>query len=183
MKTAASPAAPPHSARSIREGASMRARLLAAALFLCGSTVAADQAVDVGPALSFSPATVTVAPGEAVIWTWQAGPHSTSSEATSGPEVWDSGVLSTGATFSHTFQTPGDYPYYCVVHSFPGGTMMNGLVRVAAAPTVTPTVPRPTPTPGPGGAAAIPALSGHGQLLFGLVLAAAALVLLAMKRG
>jgi plastocyanin len=159
----------------------MRARLLTAALLLCGSTAAADQTVDVGPALSFSPATVTVAPGEAVIWTWQAGPHSSTSDAASGPEVWDSGVLSTG-TFSHTFQTPGDYPYYCTVHSFPGGTMMNGLVRVAAAPTATPTVPRPTPTPGPGGAAAIPALSGRGQLFLGLGLAAAALVLLALRK-
>ena len=160
----------------------MRARVLAAALILCSSTAAADQAVDVGPGFSFSPATVNVAPGETVTWTWQAGPHSTTSDATSGPEVWDSGVLATGATFAHTFQTPGDYAYYCVVHSFPGGTMMNGVVHVAAAPTATPTAPRPTPTLGPGGAAAIPALSGLGSLFFGLGLAAAALVLLTLKR-
>lgn len=160
----------------------MRARALAAVLLLCGSTAAADQGVDVGPGFSFSPSTVDVTPGETVTWTWQEGPHSTTSDATSGPEVWDSGVQSAGATFAHTFQAPGDYPYYCLVHSFPGGTMMNGVVHVAAAPTATPTVPGPTPTPGPGGATAIPAVSSLGRLLLGLGLAAAALALLTLRR-
>jgi plastocyanin len=116
--------------------------LLAAAAALTG-----DQTVTVGPELSFSPATVTVAPGEAVIWDFQAS-HTSTSDAMAGPEVWNSGVLSSG-TFSHTFQTPGTYPYYCAVHSFPGGTMMNAVVQVkGAGATATPT-PLLTPTPDP----------------------------------
>ena len=40
----------------------MRVRVLAAVLLLCGSTAAADQAVDIGPGFSFSPSTVNVRP-------------------------------------------------------------------------------------------------------------------------
>jgi plastocyanin len=168
----------------------MRARLLLAVLLLPASAAAVDQTVAIGPGFVFSPATVTVSPGDTVTWVWQDGPHSSTSDATSGPETWDSGILGTGATFAHTFQTPGDHPYYCVVHSFPGGTMMNGVVRVIAVtatptppgPTATPTVPRPTPTPGPEGAAAIPALSGAGSVFFGLLLAASAILMLSLAR-
>ena len=98
----------------------------------------------VGPGLAFSPATVTVAPGETVTWDFQ-GLHTSTSDAMTGPEVWDSGVRSSG-TFSHTFQTPGMYPYYCAVHSFPGGTMMNGVVQVkGAGATATPTASETPP--------------------------------------
>jgi plastocyanin len=137
-----------------------------AALLLLGVAAAAggDQTVTVGPGLAFSPATVTVAPGETVTWDFQ-GLHTSTSDAMTGPEVWNSGLLSSG-TFSHTFTTPGTHPYYCALHSFPGGTMMNGVVQVkgagatptptgAATPTQTPTTvpatstPTGTPTPVP----------------------------------
>ena len=150
----------------------------------------ADQTVQVGPANAFSPATVTVAPGEAVIWSFQAF-HTSTSDAQTGPEVWDSGFLSTG-TFSHTFMTPGSYPYYCQVHSSPGGTMMNGVVIVSGlgvtptatpsptttapqAPTATPPVPPTTPpnTPIPQTSSGIPTLDTTGTAIFALVLAAA----------
>jgi len=153
-------------------------------LLLCGgpAAAAADQTVNVGPGTAFFPSTVVVAPGEQVTWVWQDSPHSSTSDSTAGPEVWNSGILSAGATFSHTFSTVGDHPYYCLVHSSPGGTTMNGIVRVAA-PTITPTVPRPTPSPGPGRVAAIPALAGIGRVLFALGLSAAALLALALKKG
>src|SRR5205823_1727183 len=60
--------------------------------------------------------------------------------------------LSTG-TFSHTFQTPGTYPYYCQVHSFPGGTAMNGAVVVQGG------VPTPTSTPIPATSTPVPPTS------------------------
>jgi plastocyanin len=163
----------------------LRVRLLVLAALFQAAAAAADQTVDIGPGLAFNPPTVVVAPGEAVTWIWQESPHSSTSDATSGPEVWNSGIRATGATFSHTFQSPGDYPYYCLVHSFPGGTFMNGLVRVAqptATPTVTPTRPGATATRAPVGPAAIPALSGAGRLLLGLALAAAAALLLSFAR-
>lgn len=70
-------------------------------------------------------------------WVFAGSPHTTTGDATTGPEAWDSGVLSTGV-FTHTFTTIGNWPYYCALHSFPGGSAMNGVVRVvAAAPTLT----------------------------------------------
>ena len=149
-----------------------------------------DQTVQVGPDMTFSPASVNVAPGEAVIWSFQAL-HTSTSDSSTGPEVWDSGQLSSG-TFSHTFKTPGSYPYYCQVHSVPGGTAMNGVVVVSGlGVTVTPTVPPVTPSPSPtsppaptsapGGPVAtpvppsssIPTLDPTATILFALVLAAA----------
>jgi plastocyanin len=144
----------------------------------------ADQSVQVGPGTVFSPSTVTVSPAEAVIWSFQAF-HTSTSDTATGPEVWDSGFRSSG-TFSHTFQTPGTYPYYCRVHSFPGGTVMNGVVQVLGAgvtPTSTPIPPTATPTPNesatpvpPG--APIPALDSRGRMLFALALAAAGVMAL-----
>jgi plastocyanin len=160
---------------------SFRARLSIAALLMPACAAAADQTVQIGPGFVFSPSTVTVSPGDTVTWVWQEGPHSSTSDATSGPEVWDSGILGQGANFAHTFQSPGDHPYYCIVHSFPGGTMMNGVVRVVAAATPTPTIPRPTTTQGPG-PVEVPALSPAGSLLFGLLLAAAAVAVLSFAR-
>lgn len=132
----------------------------AALLLVTAAALKADQTVIVGPGTAFSPSAVTIAPGETVTWDFRAR-HSSTSDATSGPEVWDSGILSTG-TFSHTFTTPGSYPYYCTLHSVPGGTMMNGVVQVTGAgatatptvpasstPTSTPTVESPTATPTP----------------------------------
>jgi len=88
---------------------------------------------------------VTVVPGEKVIWHFNST-HTTTSDATTGPEVWDSGILSSG-NFEHTFTTPGTYPYYCVLHGGPGGVGMSGVVNVLSS-TPTPTRTRtPTPTP------------------------------------
>jgi plastocyanin len=156
----------------------------------------ADQSVQVGPSTVFSPSTVTISPGEAVIWSFQAF-HTSTSDTATGPEVWNSGFRDSG-TFSHTFTTPGTYPFYCQVHSFPGGTVMNGVVQVLGAgvtPTSTPipptTTPSPTaiakttPTPTPPEAATpvlpgapIPALGPRGRMLFALALAAAGVMAL-----
>lgn len=173
--------------------------LVAGALvtLLDATELRADQTVQVGPGTVFSPSTVTVSPGEAVIWNFQAF-HTSTSDTATGPEVWNSGFLSSG-TFSHTFQTPGTYPYYCQVHSVPGGTVMNGAVQVlgvGVTPTSTPippvtTTPSPTaiaettPTPTPPESATpvlpgapIPALDPRGRILFALVLAAVAVMAL-----
>jgi plastocyanin len=124
----------------------MRTRLVLAGL-LCCAFAAADQTVNVGPGIAFSPSSVTVAPGETVTWVWAGVFHSSTSDSQSGAEVWDSGIISTGQ-FSHTFTTPGTYPYYCSLHSMPGGTAMNGTVQVTGLTTPTPTqTPPPTVTP------------------------------------
>lgn len=95
---------------------------------------AATVSVDVGPGFSFNPAAITIAVGDTVTWNFVSPNHTTTSDATTGLDAWDSGVISPGGSFSHTFVNPGDHPYYCAIHSFPGGTMMNGVVTVTAAP-------------------------------------------------
>jgi plastocyanin len=108
-----------------------RAGLLAAG-FLCAARAMGDQTVNVGPGISFSPSSVVVAPGEKVTWMWNGVYHSSTSDSMTGPEVWNSGIMATGS-FDHTFTVPGLYPYYCMVHSYPGGTIMNGTVQVVPA--------------------------------------------------
>jgi plastocyanin len=125
-----------------------RTLLAAVAALVPCAVFGVDQTVQVGPGMTFSPANVTVAPGEMVTWNFNEL-HTSTSDSQIGPETWDSGQLSSG-TFSHTFNTPGTYPYHCFIHSFPGGTLMNGVVEVSgvgATPTPTATPPtQPTPT-------------------------------------
>ncbi|HVT04810.1 MAG TPA: plastocyanin/azurin family copper-binding protein [Thermoanaerobaculia bacterium] len=94
-------------------------------------TAGETKIVDVGPGISFSPATLTVKPGDTVQWAFH-GFHSTTSNTQTGAENWDSGTMSSG-TFSHTFTTPGTYKYYCTVHSTPNGTAMNGTITVQSS--------------------------------------------------
>jgi len=92
----------------------------------------------------FTPASVTIHRGDTVRWSWNSSGHSTTSGSPGMPNgLWDSGILNQGATFSHTFNTAGTFPYYCTVHGQCCG--MVGTVRVVA-PSPTPT---PPPMPGP----------------------------------
>jgi plastocyanin len=96
-----------------------------------------------GEVLSFTPAGVTISPGDTIEWDWAAGGHST----TSGPAgtssgLWDSTVLGNGATFSYTFPNAGSFPYHCSVHGVCCGIV--GTVTVVD-PSQTPT-PTPVPT-------------------------------------
>jgi len=108
--------------------------------------------VMVGPnCLCFSPASVTIHPGDTVQWTWSSSGHSTTSGAPGMPNgIWDSGILNQGATFSHTFNSAGSFDYYCTPHGECCG--MVGTVDVVnpnQGPTPTPTstfTPAPTPT-------------------------------------
>jgi plastocyanin len=110
--------------------------------------------------LVFSPSSVTIHPGDTVRWTWGSSFHSSTSGIPGAPNgIWDSGILNQGATFSHTFNSTGTFPYYCTPHG--GCCGMVGTVIVASAsptpaPTPTPSpsstpIPTPTPTPTPDG--------------------------------
>ena len=85
--------------------------------------------------------------GDSVLWTWSGGDmHSVTADDNSFDDP-ASGSKASG-TFSHQFNTPGTYAYYCRVHGGPGGSGMHGVVVVnAAAPTATTTnTPAPTAT-------------------------------------
>ncbi len=66
--------------------------------------------------------TTTISAGTTVHWVWVNSTHSTTSNA----GVWDSGIHSTPNTFDFQFNTPGTFPYHCLVH----GTMMSGTIVV-----------------------------------------------------
>ncbi|MCS7274891.1 MAG: cupredoxin domain-containing protein [Candidatus Bipolaricaulota bacterium] len=72
---------------------------------------------------AFVPQNITVALGTTVRWTNRdSAPHTVTSTA----GIFDSGTMNRGATFTHTFNTPGEFPYICAFHP-----SMTGKVTVA----------------------------------------------------
>lgn len=68
--------------------------------------------------MRFEPAAVNVKAGETVTWRNDANmPHTVSARGEGGPK---SATLGSGQAFSHTFDEPGTYEYYCALH--PGMT-------------------------------------------------------------
>lgn len=63
--------------------------------------------------MAFSPSTITVTAGTTVTWTNKDGVAHTVTSTTS---LFDSGSISAGGTYSHTFSTAGTFPYLCTVH-------------------------------------------------------------------
>jgi plastocyanin len=66
-----------------------------------------------------------VQPGTTVTWTNQDGvAHTSTSGVPGSPDgLWDSSALSSGGSFSFTFEQPGEFPYFCRIHSFMTGTV------------------------------------------------------------
>ena len=70
---------------------------------------------------SFSPNPVEVKVGETVTWiNDDSGRHT----VTSKDGVFDSGMMGKGQSFSYTFDTAGEYPYYCEPHPNMVGTVV-----------------------------------------------------------
>ena len=123
----------------MRSGVSTFARLAAgvfALLVFQGVSLAATRTVEVGSSgnnfrdeVSHN-STSTINVGDTVMWTWNSGIHTTTSgNCCTGDGKWDSGVHGVPFNFSHTFDTAGSFPYFCVVH----GAMMTGTVIVQGA--------------------------------------------------
>lgn len=84
--------------------------------------------VDMTPSLTFSPATVQVPVGGTVVWVNTSSfPHSATGDPSKaldpshvvlpeGATPWDSGILTAGQVFRHTFTVPGEYRYFCIPH-------------------------------------------------------------------
>jgi len=94
-------------------------------------------------AMSYTPNSLSIAVGDTVDWIWHGtGPYPPYHSVTAGtpamptPTVFNSGTIRAPNTFSYTFTTAGNYPYFCQVHL----TMMTGSVTVIA-PTPTPAGP------------------------------------------
>jgi plastocyanin len=133
-------------ATTLPTGAWRLVLLLATAVSLMGypkPASAATFSVAVGaiprpfPGFIFGPLSVTIHPDDQVTWTWDSSGHSTTSGRPGMPNgVWDSGIRTQGATFTHTFNSVGTFPYYCRVHGEVGTVIVTN-----ATPTPTPTPP------------------------------------------
>ena len=80
----------------------------------------------------FIPFEVTVGVGGEVTWSNDdtAAHTVTSGTAGDGPSgEFDSSLFFAGTTFSHTFESAGEFPYFCLVHPW-----MNGIVTVLTLP-------------------------------------------------
>jgi len=76
----------------------------------------------------YLPYSISTQMGETIIWFNQdSAAHTvTSGNAADGPDgVFDSSLFMAGTTFSHTFEAPGEFPYFCMVHPW-----MDGVVTV-----------------------------------------------------
>jgi plastocyanin len=104
--------------------------------------------------LTFSPNDITIEAGDTVRWVYSSGSHTvTSGTGTSDPtagSLFDAPLNGTNTTFEYTFDTPGDYDYFCRPHANFG---MTGVVRVTAVsavgdvPTAAVTMETPWPNP------------------------------------
>ena len=79
--------------------------------------------------LTFTPATLTIAAGTTVTWVWESSGHSLDSGpgCTVDNQFSSGGIQSVGYTMTHTFSTPGTYPFFCGVHC---GSNMKGTITV-----------------------------------------------------
>lgn len=90
-----------------------------------GTTV---QMVTSGGGYYFDPVGLAIDPGTTVTFVNESGSHSTISytdgvgqasttRIPDGAQSWESSILTaSGATFDHTFETPGTYDYFCGPH-------------------------------------------------------------------
>jgi plastocyanin len=123
-----------------RVGVALVFALVLAGLFTVGhaTTAPPDVAVSISGTAFHGPngdGTFTIPVGTRVTWT-NNDPftHTTTSDATPTP-VWDSGFMSSGTTFSFTFNQVGVFPYHCVIHAL--FQSMHGTITVIPPPSPT----------------------------------------------
>ena len=104
------------------------------------------------PSLAPGACQTVVSVGDTVVWEYRTGSEGhtvtdcgESCDSPTGTPLWDSGGLSSGQTFSHTFSAPGTYRYYCRFHP----DAMRGVIVVEATPTATAAPPVRSPTASP----------------------------------
>lgn len=142
------------------------AALAFTALGLSATPSTAQSTIDMGdfyfcdPSFENGVCDSTVAAGSSVTWSVSSGIHTVTqcdaSFTTCPPSGgFDSGALTSGNTYSQTFNTPGTFSYWCAFHP----TQMRGRILVQAQPTATPT---PTATPAAGTATPTPTTGSAG---------------------
>ena len=93
-----------------------------------GAQSSVEVAVGAGGNLRFAPESFTLQAGGTVTWTWESGGHNVRPDGQpdgadwSGTEGGDGTTYGSGHTYEHTFETPGEYSYYCNPHQSFGMT-------------------------------------------------------------
>ncbi|MBU0981812.1 cupredoxin domain-containing protein [Patescibacteria group bacterium] len=67
---------------------------------------------------SFNPGVLNVSKGETVTWT-----NNENAAHTVTSDLFDSGQMKNGESYSYTFDAPGTYEYYCGIHPSMTGTI------------------------------------------------------------
>lgn len=98
----------------------------------------------------FAPEIIWVKPGGSVTWknvdedkhtaTAYVPANDKPQRIPEGATAWDSGLLETGETFTHTFETEGVYDYHCIPHEQLGqvGTVIVGQPDLTGQPAMAP---------------------------------------------
>jgi plastocyanin len=91
----------------------------------------------------FTPAVVSINVSDQVKWIWgDSAPHNT--ESTAIPPLWTSGTPTVAPfSFTHTFTSAGNFPYWCSFHGFTGSVTVQ-----AAASNAPPLISINSPTNG-----------------------------------
>ena len=109
--------------------------LIAAIFFAATSSFATTFMVSVG-GTAFTPSTLTVHPGDVIMWMWTDGTHTTTSTSVP-PEAatWNSNINSTTTSFTYTPTVVGTYQYQCNFHVSMG---MVGTITVVPPTGIAP---------------------------------------------
>ncbi|WP_227376081.1 plastocyanin/azurin family copper-binding protein [Haladaptatus halobius] len=94
--------------------------------------------VKVGPGgnLTFEPSELSIPPGTTVKWVWESNTHNVVPESQPEGSSWQGSkgapnkTYDSGHTYSHTFDTPGTYEYFCQPHKSAG---MTGSITVGSS--------------------------------------------------
>lgn len=84
-----------------------------------GQAASADQVAIVD--FTYKPEAVRVKAGTEVTWTNE---DSFAHTVTADDESFDSKNMDKGATFSHRFDTPGTFKYFCAIHNYMTGSVV-----------------------------------------------------------
>ncbi len=108
----------------------MSLRTCVACLLMLASIATAEAATHQVQVFSFgyTPKTLTIAPGDTVVWNNTGGSHNVAADDGS----FGNAVSSSAWTFSRVFNSPGQFGYHCTPHGSPGVAMF-GTVRVEGA--------------------------------------------------
>ncbi len=82
---------------------------------------------------TFDPETLNITLNDTVEWVWGGGtPHTTTSDATTGPDVWTSDLSASNPSFKFVINQVGDHPYHCFIH---GGVGYGQTGLIVVSPT------------------------------------------------